>query len=251
MVHVLLKPGLENFEHYFTSVWDECNCAVVWAFFVIDFLWDWNENFFFQSCGHCCIFQVCWYIECSTFTASSFRIWNSSTGIPSPPLPLFEVILTKPYLTSHSRISGSKWVSTPLWLSGSWRSFLYSSVYSCHRFLIYLLLLGPYHTEPIFAWSIPLVSVIFLKRSLVFASLLFSLFLCIDHWGRVSYLSLLFFGTLHSHGYIFPFLLCFSLPFFSQLFVRPPQTAVLVFCISFSWGWSWLSVLYSVMNVHL
>ena len=32
MSHILLKPGLENFEHYFTSVWDECNCAVVWAF---------------------------------------------------------------------------------------------------------------------------------------------------------------------------------------------------------------------------
>ena len=44
MVHVLLKPGLENFEHYFTSVWDECNCAVVWAFFGIAFLWAWNEN---------------------------------------------------------------------------------------------------------------------------------------------------------------------------------------------------------------
>ena len=43
-VHVLLKPGLENFEHYFTSVWDECNCAVVWAFFGIAFLCDWNEN---------------------------------------------------------------------------------------------------------------------------------------------------------------------------------------------------------------
>ena len=43
-VHVLLKPGLENFEHYFTSVWDECNCVVVWAFFGIGFLWDWNEN---------------------------------------------------------------------------------------------------------------------------------------------------------------------------------------------------------------
>ena len=43
-VHVLLKPGLENFEHYFTSVRDECNCAVVWAFFGIGFLWDWNEN---------------------------------------------------------------------------------------------------------------------------------------------------------------------------------------------------------------
>ena len=43
-VHVLLKPGLENFEHYLTSVWDECSCAVVWAFFGIAFLWDWNEN---------------------------------------------------------------------------------------------------------------------------------------------------------------------------------------------------------------
>ena len=44
MVHVLLKPGLENFEHYFTSVWNECNCAVVWAFSGIAFLWDCNEN---------------------------------------------------------------------------------------------------------------------------------------------------------------------------------------------------------------
>ena len=44
MVHILLKPGLENFEHYFTSMWDECNCAVVWAFFGIAFLCDWNEN---------------------------------------------------------------------------------------------------------------------------------------------------------------------------------------------------------------
>ena len=44
MVHVLLRPGLENLEHYFTSMWDEYNCAVVWAFFGIAFLWDWNEN---------------------------------------------------------------------------------------------------------------------------------------------------------------------------------------------------------------
>ena len=42
-VHVLLKPGLENLEYYFTSMWDECNCAVVWTFFIA-FLWDWNEN---------------------------------------------------------------------------------------------------------------------------------------------------------------------------------------------------------------
>ena len=47
MIHVLLKPGLENFEHYFASMWDECNCAVLWAFFGIAFLWDWNENWLF------------------------------------------------------------------------------------------------------------------------------------------------------------------------------------------------------------
>ena len=91
----------------------------------------------FQSCGHCWVFQICWHIACSSFTASSFRIWNSSTGISSPPLALFVVMLSKAHLTSHSRMSGSRWVITPLWLSGSWRSFLYSSsVYSCHRFLI-------------------------------------------------------------------------------------------------------------------
>ena len=39
----LLKPGLENFEHL-TSMWDEYNCAVVWTFFGIVFLWEWNEN---------------------------------------------------------------------------------------------------------------------------------------------------------------------------------------------------------------
>ena len=44
-VHVLLKPRLEDFGHYFTSMWDECNLAVVWTFFGIAFLWDWNESF--------------------------------------------------------------------------------------------------------------------------------------------------------------------------------------------------------------
>ena len=61
----------------------------------------------FQSCGHCWVFQICWHIECSTFTGSSFRIWNSSTGIPSHPLAFFIVILPKAHLTLHSRMSGS------------------------------------------------------------------------------------------------------------------------------------------------
>jgi len=49
------------------------------------------------------------------------------------------------------------------------------------------------------------------------------------HWGRLSYLSLLLFGTLHSNACIFPFLLCLSLLFFSHLFVRPHQTTILPF----------------------
>ena len=147
---------------------------------------------------------------------------------------LFIVMLPKAHLTSYSRMSGSSWVITPSWLSGSWRSFLYSSsVYFCHPFLISsasvrsILFLS--FIVSIFAWNVPLVSLIFLKRSLVFPILLFSSILCIDPWGRLSYLSLLFFGPPHSDAYIFPFLLCLSLLFFSQLFVRPPQTAILLF----------------------
>ena len=73
----------------------------------------------FQSRGHCWAFQF----DSSTFTASSFRIWNSSTGISSPPLAFLIVMLPKVYLTSHSNMSGSRWVITPSWKSGSWISF--------------------------------------------------------------------------------------------------------------------------------
>ena len=150
---------------------------------------------FFQSCGYCLVFQICWHFECSTFTESSFSIWNMSTDIPSPPLALFMVMLSKARLTSHSRISCCRWAVTPLWLSGSWRSFLYSSpVYSYHLFFIssasvrslkYLSFI-----EPIFAWNVPLVSLIFLKSYLVFPILLFSsIFL---HWSlRKAFLFLL------------------------------------------------------------
>ena len=149
----------------------------------------------FQSCGHCWVFQICLHIECSTSIASSFRIWNSSTGIPSPPLALFIVMLPKTHLTSHSRMSGSRWVITPSWFTGSWRSFLYSSsVYSCYLFLIssasvkFIPFLS--FIVSIFAWNIPFVSLIFLKRSLVFPILLFSSISL--HWSlRKAFLSLL------------------------------------------------------------
>ena len=168
----------------------------------------------FQSCDHCWVFQICWHVECSTFIASSFRIWNSSTGIPSPPLALSVVILPKTHLTSHSRMSGSMWVITPSWLSGSWRSFLYSSsVYSCHLFLISyasvrsILFLS--FIDPIFAWNAPLVSLVFLKRSLVFPILLFSSISL--HWllkkAFLSLLAILWNSFLFSFGFSFSSLL--------------------------------------------
>ena len=130
-------------------MWDECNCAVVWTFLALPFLGIGMKMDFCQSCGHYWVFQIWRHMECSTFTASSFRIWNRSTGIPSPPLALFIVMLPKAHLTLHSRMSCSRWVITPLWLSGSWRSFLCSSsVYSCHL-LIYSLLLGSYYFCPL------------------------------------------------------------------------------------------------------
>ena len=132
--------------------------------------------------------------------------------------------------------------------------FLYkSSVYSCHLFLISS---GSVRSISflsfivvIFAWNVPLVSLIFLKRSLVFPILLFS-FISL-HWSlRKAYLSLLFFGTLHSDGYIFPFLHCLSLLFFSQLFVRPPQTTILPL-LHFSLGMLLITTSYTVLQTFV
>ena len=118
-------------------MWDECNCVVVWYPLALPFSGIGMKTDLFQSCDHCWVFQICWHVECSTFTASSSRIWKSSTGMPSPPLLLFVVMFSKAHLTSHSRMFGCRWVITPSWISGSWRSFLYSSsVYYCHLFLI-------------------------------------------------------------------------------------------------------------------
>ena len=121
IVHVLLKPGLKNFEHYFASVWDECNRAVVWAFFGIAFLWDWNENWPFPV-----LWPLLSFPNLLAYWVQHFHniiFCNSSTGIPSPLLTLFIEMLPKPYLTLHSRMSGSRWVITPSCLSASWRSF--------------------------------------------------------------------------------------------------------------------------------
>ena len=59
------------------------------------FFGTWMKTTLFQSYGkrQCWRFQICWHIECSTLTASSFRIWNSSAEIPSPTLALFVELL--------------------------------------------------------------------------------------------------------------------------------------------------------------
>ena len=147
-------------------MWDKCNCAVVWMFFGIAFLWDWSETDLFQSCHHCWAFQICWHIECSTLAVSSFRIWNSLTGILWPPATLFIARLPKVHLTSDSRISAYRWVIILLWFYRSLRYFLNSySVYFPHHFLIYSACVTsiPFLSFilSIFTWNGPLLSLIF------------------------------------------------------------------------------------------
>ena len=140
--------------------------------------------------------------------------------MPSPPLALFIVILPKAHLTLHSRTCGPRWVITPSWLSGSWKSFLYSSsVYCSYLFFISSVSVRsiPFLSfiVPIFACNVPLVSLIFLTRSLVFPTLLFSSISL--HWSlRKAFLSLL---TTHWNSAFRCLYLSFSpLPFTSLLF---------------------------------
>ena len=79
--------------------------AIVWYFehsLALPFFGTGMKTDLLQSCGQCWVFQICWHIECSTLTASSFRTWNSSAGIPSPPLALFVVMFPK-----------ATWLQTP------------------------------------------------------------------------------------------------------------------------------------------
>ena len=225
------------------SVWNECNCVIAWTCFDIVLFWDWNEHWPFPVLWPL-LNQICWHIGCSTFTASSSRIWNSSTGIPSSPLTLFIVMLLKAHLTSHSRMSGSRWIITPSWLSGSWRSFLYSSsVYSCHLFLISSASIRsvPFLSfiVPIFAWNISLLSLIFLKSSLDFSILLFSS-ISLHQLLRKAILSLL--AILWNSAFKCVYLSFSPLPFTSVLFsaiCKASSATTLPFCISFSLGWFW------------
>ena len=133
----------------------------------------------FQSCSHHWVFQIWWHNVCSTFTASSFRIWNSFSWNSITSASLVHSVLLKTHLTSHCRMPRSRWVITPSWLSRSLRPILYrSSMYFCHLFLISYVSLRSLtflaFIMPIFAWNVTLVSLIFLKTSLVKIICIFS-----------------------------------------------------------------------------
>ena len=93
------------------------------------------KNWPVQPCGHCRVFHICWHIECSTFTAASFRTWNKLkfylkfnwNSLTSTSFVRSDT--SKAHLTLHSRMSGSRWVVTPLWLS--WCEDLLCTVLLC------------------------------------------------------------------------------------------------------------------------
>ena len=116
-----LKPawtyGSSQFMYCWSLAWRilsitllACEMSVIVQWFehslVLSFLGIGMKTDIFQSYGHCWVFQIFWHIACNTFTESSFRIWKSSTGIPSPLLALFIMMLPKTHLTLHSRMSG-------------------------------------------------------------------------------------------------------------------------------------------------
>ena len=96
-----------------------CSLSILWHCHS----WDWNENWPFPVLWPLLSFPNLLTYWVQHFHSIISRIWNSSTGILPHPLALFVVMLSKAHLTLHSRMSGSRWVITPLWLSGSWRCF--------------------------------------------------------------------------------------------------------------------------------
>ena len=77
-VYILLKPSLKDFEHNLASVWNEYKCTVVWTFFGIALLWNWNENWPFPVLWPLLSFPNLLTYWMQHFIASPFRIWNTS-----------------------------------------------------------------------------------------------------------------------------------------------------------------------------
>ena len=116
-----LKPAWTSGSSWFMYCWslawrilsitllacEMSNCAVVLAFFGIAFLWDWNENWPFPVLWPLLSFPNFLAYWVQHFHSIIFQGLKSSTGIPSPLLALFVVMISKAHLTSYSRIIGS------------------------------------------------------------------------------------------------------------------------------------------------
>ena len=59
LVHIMLKPSMQDFKHALTSMGNECNCLMVNTFFGTILLGDWDETDLFQSCSLCWVFWIC------------------------------------------------------------------------------------------------------------------------------------------------------------------------------------------------
>ena len=181
-------------------------------------------------------------LRTALLTVTSFRTlnscWNSITSIR-----FVHIMLLDAHLTSHPRMSGSRWVTAWLWLFRSLRSlfaqffsvillpllYLFCSVRS-YSFLTLIM--------PVLAWSVPSIFPIFLKTHLVLPILLFSSIYLHCSFKKAFFSPL---AVLWNSAFSWVYLSLSPLPFASlpQLFVKPPQTTTLPFCISFSVGWFW------------
>ena len=113
LVCIMLKLSMQDFKHDLTSTGDECNCPWLAHSLVLPFMEIGMRIDLFQSCDHYWVFQICWHIECNTLMTSSFRVLNSSTGIPLHPLALLTVVLPKAHLTWQWGMFGSRCLTTP------------------------------------------------------------------------------------------------------------------------------------------
>ena len=120
-----LNPAWTSGGSWFTKCWSlackilsmtlltwEMNAIVWWLehSLILSFVGTGTRIDIFQLCGHCWVFQICWHIECNTLIASSFRVLNSSTGIPSYPLAYWQQCFLRPL-----------WLHTPECLAlGDW-----------------------------------------------------------------------------------------------------------------------------------
>ena len=151
-------------------------------------------------------------------------------------------------------MSGSLWVITPSWLSGSWKSFLHSSsVHSCHLFLISSASVRSipflFYIVPIFAWNIPLVSNFLEEISSLSHSVVFPYFFTlITEKALLSLLAILW-NSAFKWVYLSFFLSLLFLFFFSDICKVSSDNHFAFFHFFFFCDGLYHCLLYNIMNI--